>query len=71
MTSRLSFILLGMLVFTGCVSDYRAGPFADWIDREAVDDVAGMVDDHDHIHKRHGEDDALLISAEPMDVAGV
>ncbi|MCH7846835.1 MAG: hypothetical protein IIB53_00605, partial [Planctomycetes bacterium] len=39
MTSRLSFIplVLGMLVFTGCVSDYRAGPFAEWIDREAID----------------------------------
>ncbi|MEE8154082.1 MAG: TolC family protein [Phycisphaerales bacterium] len=36
MTNGLSFILLGMLVFTGCASDYRAGPFADWIDRELV-----------------------------------
>ncbi|MCZ6653090.1 MAG: TolC family protein, partial [Planctomycetota bacterium] len=44
MTSRLSFILLvlGMLVFTGCVSDYRTGPFADWIDREAVDMDAAL-----------------------------
>ena len=55
MTSRLSFILLvlGMLVFTGCGSDYRAGPFADWIDREAVD-----VDPAPELTRRYRTGDA-------------
>jgi len=41
------------------------------INRESIDDVALMVDDYDHVHEGHSEDDALLIGTETVNLAGV